>query len=62
MIDEYDRYNSNSLRGMRVRSLGSYGSELIVENFRERFFHICTIATYKDVQVFSMHATNVILL
>ena len=47
---------------MRVRSLGSYGSELIVENFRERFFHIFTIATYKDVQVFSMHATNVILL
>ena len=29
-----------------MRSLGSYGSELIVENFRERFFHICTIATY----------------
>jgi len=32
----YNRYNSNSLRGMRVRSLGSYGSELIVENFRDR--------------------------
>ena len=29
-----------------MRSLGSYGSELIVENFRERFFHIWTIATY----------------
>jgi len=34
----YNRYNSNSLRGMRVRSLGSYGSELIIENFRDRDF------------------------
>ena len=32
------RYNSNSLRGMRVRSLGSFGSELVIEDFRDRFF------------------------
>jgi len=36
----YNRYNSNSLRGMRVRSLGSYGSELILENFRDRDFGV----------------------
>jgi len=36
----YNRYNSNSLRGMRVRSLGSYGSELIIENFRDRDFGV----------------------
>jgi len=33
------RYGYNrlrSLRGMRVRSLGSYGSELLIEDFRER--------------------------
>ena len=37
------RYNSNSLRslrGMRVRSLGSYGSELLIEDFRERCVRI----------------------
>jgi len=36
----YNRYNSNSLRGMRVRSLGSFGSELVIEDFRDRDFGV----------------------